>query len=114
MPFRAFRDASVATLGGVKFTKIDQAGFEDRAYRLHYNTNQNRCDDFSAVGALFGLAAAAVLVPRGGGSAASAYGLSLLGGAAAGCAAGVAAHVATTAKEMQHANKALHELRRTD
>ncbi|EFJ46457.1 hypothetical protein VOLCADRAFT_93294 [Volvox carteri f. nagariensis] len=106
--------AASATLGAVKFTKIDQAGFEDRAYRLHYNVNQNRTDDFSAVGALVGLAAAAVLVPRGGGGSAGMYGMALLGGSAVGCAAGVAMHVATAPKEMKHPNKALHELKRND
>ncbi|GIL88896.1 hypothetical protein Vretimale_16880 [Volvox reticuliferus] len=91
--------AASATLGAVKFTKIDQAGFDDRAYRLHYNAGQNRTDEFSTVGAIVGLAAAAVLVPRGAGGSAAAYGLTLLGGSAVGCAAGVAAHIATKPAE---------------
>ena len=28
---------------------IDQAGIEDRAYRLHYNESQNRTDTFARV-----------------------------------------------------------------
>lgn len=88
-------------VGALKFMQIDQAGFEDRVYRLHYNSGQKRTDDFSTVGALFGLAAAAVLVPRAGGGAATAYGMMLLGGAAVGSAAGIVAHVATTPKELK-------------
>ncbi|GLC47044.1 hypothetical protein PLESTB_001438700 [Pleodorina starrii] len=106
--------AASGSLAAFKFPKIDQAGFEDRAYRLHYNVGQNRTDDFSAVGALVGLAAAAVLVPRGAGGSASAFGLSLLGGSAVGVAAGVAAHVASMPKELKHPSTALHEIKRND
>ncbi|GFR51058.1 hypothetical protein Agub_g13380 [Astrephomene gubernaculifera] len=86
--------AATGALGALKFTTIDQAGFEDRAYRLHYNKGQNRTDCFSFAGAFVGLAAAAVLLPRGvAGTTAGLYGMALVGGSAAGCALGVAAHV---------------------
>ncbi|KAG2483971.1 hypothetical protein HYH03_017216 [Edaphochlamys debaryana] len=79
------------TLGAVKFSSIDEEGFEDRAYRLFYNKGQNRTDGFAAIGAAVGFAAAAVLARQSG--------LGALGGAAVGTAVGVAAHVATQPAE---------------
>ena len=62
-------------------------GMQDRAYRLHYNQGQNRCDLLSEVGMAVGGTAALIFV-----SPAAAV---VLGGAAAGAACGVLAHVAT-------------------
>ncbi len=38
-----------AALGIAKFTQMDQAGIEDRVYRLHFNQGQNRTDQFAQV-----------------------------------------------------------------
>ncbi|PNH11996.1 hypothetical protein TSOC_001126 [Tetrabaena socialis] len=102
--------AATGTLGAVKFLQIDQAGFEDRAYRLHYNAGQHRTDTIASAGMALGFAAAALWLPKG----APSYGLALVGGSAVGCALGVAAHLATRPEEQRTHNKALHELKRTD
>lgn len=61
---------------------------EDRAYRLHYNEGQNRCDLFASAGAAVGGAAAiAAMGP---------VAWIMLGGVAAGAGCGVLAHVATS------------------
>ncbi|KXZ40901.1 hypothetical protein GPECTOR_1431g631 [Gonium pectorale] len=100
------------TIGALKFTQIDKQGFEDRAYRLHYNESQSRADAFANAGAAVGLAAAALLLPRG--SPPLSYGLAAAGGSAVGTALGVAAHVASRPPEHRTPNKALHELVRSD
>ncbi|KAG2501069.1 hypothetical protein HYH03_000888 [Edaphochlamys debaryana] len=99
-----------AAAAGVRFVDISAEGFADRAYRLHYNDAQHRNDTFAAWGTALGFAAAALLLPRG----APAYPWAVAGGAAAGSAAGVAAHMLTRPAEMRYPNKALHELLRTD
>lgn len=102
--------AATATLGALKFTQIDDEGFRDRAYRLHYNEGQNRVDTFSAAGSLVGLAATAVLLPR----SVPYYAMSLAGGAAVGTAAAVVLHVATRPEDQRAPNRAMHELTRKD
>ena len=62
---------------------------QDRAYRLHYNLGQRRVDFLSEAGMAVGGTAALIFV-----SPAAAV---VLGGAAAGAAVGVLAHVATSA-----------------
>ncbi|KXZ44118.1 hypothetical protein GPECTOR_73g639 [Gonium pectorale] len=90
----AIGTAATGTLGVLKCTQIDQEGFEDRAYRLHYNQGQNRTDAFSAAGAAVGLAAAALLLPRG--APPLSYAMAAAGVSAVGTALGVAAHVASS------------------
>lgn len=88
-----------------KYVNMDDEGLYDRVYRLHYNEGQQRTDKFAAAFGLLGaLAAAAVVRP--------AAAVSVLGGAAVGMAAGVAAHVATAPPQAgKPPNKMLHELR---
>lgn len=81
---------TVMGLGKIASMPSDERadGLQDRAYRLHYNTGQNRTDLFSQVGMAVGGTAAMWLV--------SPAAMVVLGGAAAGSAAGVAAHVLTS------------------
>ena len=112
-------------MGAVRLAGSEElkAGAEDRAYRLHYNTGQNRADLFAQAGGW--LAASASWVGAGqhtlnlsspisptchpltplqigmaaGGAAAVAFlpasAAVVVGGAAAGTACGIVAHVAT-------------------
>ncbi len=78
---------TLTTLGGKKVAGLELDGVEERVYRLHFNARQNRADRFANTGGVFGAAAAAALEgasPR-----------PVLGGFAAGTAAGVALHYFT-------------------
>lgn len=90
----------VATLG--KFTTIDRAGFEDRAYRLHYSNSQNRTDAFSSVGAVLGCAATALLFHQQG---LFLQPLNLVGSAAAGSSMGILLHILTKPEDQKTPNQ---------
>lgn len=109
--YGALGGTGLSLLAGVaKRLSIDHEGVEDRVYRLHYNKSQNRMDAFSAVGSSLGLAAAAYLMHQGD-SGRHPPALNLLGGAAAGCAAGFIVHMLTRPADMKTANRALDQLR---
>ena len=82
---------TAAVLGAFKVATIPSneraAGLQDRAYRLHYNSGQNRTDTFAELGMAVGGTASLVFV-----SPAAAV---VLGGAALGAVAGIVTHVAT-------------------
>ncbi|PSC76629.1 hypothetical protein C2E20_0194 [Micractinium conductrix] len=81
-----------AALGVARLASVDDLkdGLEDRAYRLHYNQGQNRANLFANLGIAAGGTAAIVCLP--------ASACMVVGGAAAGAAAGIFAHVATWRK----------------
>ena len=78
-----------ALLGAARIASMEDkaGGLQDRAYRLHYNQGQRRTDLFSEVGMALGGTAAIFVSP---------VAAVVLGGAAAGSALGVLAHVATS------------------
>ncbi|CAL8462866.1 g2400 [Coccomyxa elongata] len=96
--------AGAAGAAKVYGTNVSDEGIEDRVYRLHYNAGQNRTDKFAAISGLVGAVATAGLLdtrnPR-----------LLLGGAAAGAAMGVLAHVATYREEAGRPNAMLEEIK---
>lgn len=95
-----------AILGSAKLLQMDQAGLEDRVYRLHFSESQKRCDAFSLVGTLTGVAAAAYLFQGD----SRVRPLHYLGAGGAGAAAGVLLHVLTRPQGHKTPNKMLHEL----
>eukprot|EP00951_Prasinocladus_malaysianus_P013540 scaffold102481_cov43-Prasinocladus_malaysianus.AAC.1 len=68
---------AVSALGAARVASLDTDGIQDRAYRLHYNEGQTRCDKFwmasTLVGAVLGYAT---------GGAAKVVGTAALGGTA--------------------------------
>jgi hypothetical protein len=78
-----------ALLGAARIATTEDlaGGLQDRAYRLHYNKGQRRTDLFSEIGMALGGTAAMFVSPAA---------AVVLGGAAAGSALGVLAHVATS------------------
>lgn len=82
------------SLFSIKVHRIDDDGLVDRAYRLHYNALQHRCDQFALIGSVAGaLALVAVNMNR---KPRRANWLTAVGTLAIGSAAGVLAHVVTS------------------
>eukprot|EP00873_Tetraselmis_striata_P028750 jgi/Tetstr1/449014/TSEL_036239.t1 len=81
----AYGLAATSVLGAAKVLSMDTDGAQDRAYRLHYNEGQNRCDRFWAAAAVAGGVVGAV---TGAGP------VWILNSAALGGVLGVLAHVA--------------------
>ncbi|KAI8466425.1 MAG: hypothetical protein J3K34DRAFT_433877 [Monoraphidium minutum] len=113
------RGAAYGALGGValslvlgvgKRATMDREGVEDRVYRLHHNKSQGRVDALCSVGSTVGLAAAALLLHQGA-SGRHPPAINLLGGAAAGCVAGLIAHMATRPAEMATPNRMMDYLK---
>ncbi|KAF8066285.1 hypothetical protein HT031_002608 [Scenedesmus sp. PABB004] len=108
----AYTAAGATALSGVaglaKFLTLTREGFEDRAYRLHYNQSLQRNDRFAHGGMLLGVAAAAYLY---GTKPSAERGVHLAGGAALGTAAGVVAHLLTRPAAYRTPNTMFAELR---
>ena len=85
--------ASIVSVGlGVgRLSSLDTEQIFNRSYRLSRNAPQNRCDQFSFIGAGIGVPVGLVLLPGPVGLVSK-----VLGGAAFGMAGGVLAHVATS------------------
>uniref|UniRef100_A0A061SFB9 Uncharacterized protein n=1 Tax=Tetraselmis sp. GSL018 TaxID=582737 RepID=A0A061SFB9_9CHLO len=73
--------AAVSVLGAIRILSIDKEGVQDRAYRLHYNDAQKRCDKFWLYSGAAGAAAG------------YAMGAKVFGSAALGGVAGLLAHI---------------------
>ena len=100
--------ASIVSVGlGVgRLSSLNTEQIFDRSYRISKNASQNRCDQFSFIGAGIGAPAAALLIPGPIGVVSK-----LLGGAAFGMAGGVLAHVATSKTTEVNPNAMIQELK---
>lgn len=100
--------ASIVSLGlGVgRLSSLDTEQIFNRSYRLSKNASQNRCDQFSFIGAGIGASASLLLLPGSVGIVSK-----VLGGAAFGMAGGVLAHVATSKTTEISPNAMIEELK---
>ena len=91
-------------MGPMKISKWEDkaAGFQDRAYRLHFNQSQNRADTFAHIGMAAGAISSYAL---------SVSPLALIGGSSVGAVLGLIAHVSTASRtESGSPNQMIEEM----